>query len=155
MAVLITLLLSAITGIAQPRTAQARNGNAQMREATSCYNPLLLNNRPFNYADFYLSTKGLLTVVAGNSKTNEVEKIPFRIYLHRNGKIINQGASDTTKSLLTINVASVLAIAKAGDYLVIEPTRKGDTKARRVIKLKDYVFNANLFSFLKNQGDGC
>ncbi len=158
--VLLTLFVSAITVVAPSNFTTAsltsvRLQAAQNRVVTSCYNPLLLDNKPFNYVDFSLLSKGMLTVVTGNSETNDVEKIPFRIYLRRDGKNITSGVSDTTRSLLTINVASILAIAKPGDYLVIDPTREIDLKARRSIKVRDFYFNSNLFSFLRNTDDGC
>lgn len=158
--VLSTLFLSAIAVVAPSNLTSTSLTNvrlqaAQNREATSCYNPLLLDNKPVNYADFSILTKGMLTVVAGNTETTEIEKIPFRIYLRRDEKNIISGVSDTTRSLLTIDIASVLAIAKPGDYLVIDPTRESDSKARRSIKVRDFYFNSNLFSFLKNKNDGC
>lgn len=139
------------TSVAQTNTS---SGTVQRREAIFYGNPLLLNGKLFNYADFSVVSQGMLTVVAGNPETDEAEKIPFRIYLRRNGKNINNGGSDTTRSLLTVELATVLTHAKSGDYLVIEPTRKSDARAWRSIKLKDYYFDFNLFSFIKNK-DGC
>ncbi len=140
---LVALLLSAIDGF--PKN----------KETIFYYDPLLLNNRPFNYAGFSIISRGMLTVVAGNLETAQTESIPFRVYLRRNGKIINSGASDITRSLLVVDVASVLAVAKIGDDLVIEPTRKCDAKARRSIKLNPHLFNFNLLSFIGNKKDGC
>ncbi|GAB2586831.1 hypothetical protein GCM10027190_39920 [Spirosoma areae] len=160
MVLLATLILSVGDAVAQSMfatfVAQTNTGSqtAQNRKTIFYSNPLLLDNKPVNYADFSIISQGLLTVVTGNPETSEMETIPFRIYLRRNGKTITNGASDSTRSLLTVNVASVLAIAKSGDYLIIEPTRKSDEKARRNIKLKDYFFDFNLFSFLR-KNDGC
>ena len=118
-------------------------------------NPLLLNNKAFNYADFSMASKGTLTVVSSNSETTQTEKIPFRIYLRRNGEPINSGASDMTRSSFEIDVAPVLALAKPGDDLVIEPVRTSDSRAKRSIKLKPF-FNSNLlFPFFGKKGDGC
>ncbi len=159
-ALLVILLLSVLDVVAQNKfavsVAQTITGSQTVRHKKAVFydNPLLLNDKPFNYAEFSVVSSGMLTVVAGNPETDEAEKIPFRIYLRRNGKNINNGASDTTRSLLMVEVATVLTLAKSGDYLVIEPTRKSDAKAWRSIKLKDYYFDFNLFSFIRNK-DGC
>ncbi|MFD2935893.1 hypothetical protein [Spirosoma flavum] len=160
--VLSTLFLSAITiTVIAPKNsittslASVSLQAAQNREEIIYHDALLLNNKPVNYADFSLLTKGILTVVTANPETTDVEKIPFRIYLRRDGENIISGVSDTTRSLLTVDVASILSIAKAGDYLIIDPTRESDSEARRSIKVRDFYFNSILFSFLKNKNDGC
>lgn len=160
MAALAILFLMTIEGIAQSKVAFVRltsviQPTSQKRQVIFYCNPLLLDNKPFNYTDFSVTSRGILTVVTGNPETTDVEKIPFRIYLRRNGKTINRGASDTTRAVTTIDIASVLAIAKPGDNLIIDPVRKSDVKAKRSIKLKDYFFNTNLFSFIKNKDDDC
>ena len=124
------------------------------RERIFYVNPLLLNNKPFNFATFSMASRGTLAVVTGNPETEVVEKIPFRIYLVRDGKIVNGGASDTNRSMLEIDVAPVLARAKIGDNLIIEPVRPSDSKARRSIRLKPF-FNYDLFSIFKKGGDRC
>ena len=157
LAIVAALLAPIMDNIVQPTTTfapTARQQTVRQRDSIFYGNPLLLNNRLFDYANFSMTSRGILTMVAGNPKTEEIEEIPFIIYLRRDGKIINRGASDTTRAVMTVDVASVLAIAKAGDYLVIEPTRKSDARARRIIKLKEGFFNPNLLSFLK-KGDGC
>lgn len=118
-------------------------------------NPLLLNNKAFDFAAFSMASKGTLTVVSSNPETTQTEKIPFRIYLRRNGNVVDNSVSNTSQSALGIDVAPVLAMAKSGDDLVIEPVRNSDSGAKRSIKLKPF-FNSNLlFPFFGKKGDGC
>ena len=124
-------------------------------EAIFYNNPLLINNKTLNYADFSMASKGILTVVSGNPETTQIEKIPFRIYLRRNGESIDSGASDVTRSVLEIDLAPILAIAQAGDDLIIEPVRASDARAKRSIKLKPFFNSDLLFPFFLKRGDGC
>lgn len=141
--VLLALLLSAMAGISRQKVV------------APYYNSLLINNKAFNYADFSIVSRGLLTVIVANPKTAEVEAIPFRAYLRRNGKNLTCGVANATRSLLVVDLASVLATAKLGDDLVIEPTRKCDARAGRSIKLNPYLFNFNLLSFIRGKKGGC
>ena len=130
-------------------------GSTTNGEAIFYANPLLLNNKTFAYADFSMASKGILTVVSGNPETAQVEKIPFRIYLRRNGNVVDNSLSNTSQSALEIDVAPVLAMAKPGDDLVIEPVRTSDSRARRSIKLKPFFNSDLLFPFFGKGGNGC
>ena len=56
---------------------------------TSIYaNPLLLNGQPLDYSSFSIKSKGVLTVMKGKPTSPEAVKIPFRLYLRRNGVFI-------------------------------------------------------------------
>ncbi|WP_461112784.1 hypothetical protein [Spirosoma jeollabukense] len=118
-------------------------------------NPLLLNNKAFDFTAFSMASKGTLTVVSSNPATTQIEKIPFRIYLRRNGNVVDKSVSNTSQSALEIDVAPVLAMAKPGDDLVIEPVRTSDSRARRSIKLKPFFNSDLLFPILRKRGDGC
>lgn len=126
----------------------------QKQEAVFYGNPLLLNNQSLSYGAFSISSKGVLAVVKGNPKTAAPERIPFRIYLLRNGRAVQEGASDIRRSVQSIEVESVLAVAKFGDEIVIEPTRKSDVRAKRVIRLNPF-FNSDLLSVFRKGKDGC
>ena len=139
---------------AQTRITTVARQSAPKPEATFYCNPMTLNKKPVNYSDFSLTSTGMLAVVVGNPKTNVPEEIPFRIYLRRNGKAIQSGASDTTKAVTTIEIGSVLALAKPGDNLIIEPVQKSHAQARRNIKLKS-LFNTDLLSLFRMGKDGC
>jgi hypothetical protein len=160
LAVMTALLAGAVDRIVQPISAYVTTVRHQIirQEEPVYYCSPLMNDRPFDYINFSLASRGTLTMAGGNPETAEVENVPFRIYLRRNGKIINTGASDTTCAVKTIDVSSVLSIAKLGDDLIIEPVRKSDASARRCIKLKNAYFYPNLFFLLKKQskkGEGC
>ncbi|MGM9507058.1 hypothetical protein ACS5NO_05010 [Larkinella sp. GY13] len=114
-------------------------------------NPLLLDGIPLDYSFFSLNSRGKLAVVAGDPYSPDAIKIPFRVYLRRDGKPLNRTKADGHCEKAEIELSDVLAYAQAGDDLVIEPIRKEDAVARRIIRLK-------LFWFLKlpfRKGDGC
>ncbi|MRS64213.1 hypothetical protein [Larkinella terrae] len=114
-------------------------------------NPLLLDGIPLDYSFFSLTSRGKLAIVAGDPYSADAVKVPFRAYLRRDGKPLNKVKEGTACETDEVELANVLAFAQAGDELVIEPTRKEDAVARRVIRLK-------LFWFLKlpfQKGDGC
>ena len=148
----VVLLLSVAATIAQraPLGVSMQTGRKQ---PTSCHDPLK-DNQPINEATFSVVTRGIVTIVPGKSKTGCAGPTPFRVYLRRNGEVIQQGVSDTTRSVMSIEVATVLALAKMGDDLVIEPTQAGHASAKRIIKVRP-VFNADLFSFLRTPKKGC
>ena len=150
----VTLLLGVAATFAQraPLGVSLRTG--QKQPASSCHNPSRVGAKPINYATFSVASRGILTVVPNKSETECAGPVPFRIYLCRNGQVIQQGFSDTTRSVMSIEVASVLAIAKFGDDLVVEPTQKSHASAKRTIRIKP-AFNNDLFSFLRTRKDGC
>lgn len=105
------------------------------REANFFGNPLLLNGKPLEYADFSIFSKGILTVVEGDPESPVAKKIPFKIYLRRDGTIITQGKSDINREITEIEISKVLSLARNGDHLIIAPARKSDWKAKRIIKV--------------------
>ncbi len=100
-------------------------------------NPLLLNGSPLDYADFSINSRGILTLVEGNPESPDAKKVPFRIYLRREGVVILQGKSDTRREVTEIELAEVLAEAKPNDHLIIVPVRKSDRKAKRILLVFD------------------
>ena len=102
---------------------------------TSIYaNPLLLNGQPLDYSSFSIKSKGVLTVMKGKPTSPEAVKIPFRLYLRRNGVFIYEKKSSNSK-LTQVEVSEVLALSKVGDQIVINPTEKIDFKAKRIINI--------------------
>ena len=99
-------------------------------------NPLVLNGKSLDYTFFTTSSRGKLAVVAGNPESKEATKIPFRVYLRRNGMNILNGTSSCSREVYEVDMATVLAKSQHGDELVIEPVNKIDEEARRVIHLK-------------------
>jgi hypothetical protein len=104
-------------------------------DADFYYNPLLLNGKPLDYAKFSAGSKGTLTLVEGNPESPDARAIPFHIYLRRNGTILTMGASNPAAKVMSIDVQNVLNQAKVDDHLIIEPVRKRDWKAKRIIRV--------------------
>ena len=121
-------------------------------------NPLTLNGKTLNYSSFSMSSRGMLAVVDGDPESKEATKVPFRIYFKRAGAIVMPNISDNTQPVYyDIEVAAILALAHPGDDLVIEPTRKTDLVAKRVIKLKplNSCLPPNWLFFSVNGLPGC
>lgn len=104
-------------------------------------NPLILNEKPLNLHVFSIHSRGHLSVVSGDPMSDESVKIPFRIYLYRNGILIHKEASDTGRQVY--DIAPVMEVARPGDDLVIDPVRPADKSARRVVRLEgvNWLFN--------------
>ena len=125
------------------------------RETSFYYNPLTIDGKPLDYVTFSIASKGMLAVVTGNPESSEAVKIPFRIYLQRGNQQIHALAGQ--QPLYTVDVARILAVAKVGDHLVIEPIHKSDWRGKRIIKVVDYGM-APLYMWLPlltKRGDGC
>lgn len=107
--------------------------NDEGRETPIYANPILLNGQPLDYAAFSIKSKGMLTLMKGKPTSPEAVKIPFRVYLRRNGMIVYEKKSAT--KLTQIEISEVLALSKAGDQIIINPTEKADYKAKRIINV--------------------
>lgn len=121
-------------------------------------NPLVLNGKTLDYQTFWKGSKGLLALVKGNPNSADATRVPFKIYLKHEGQVVNKGLSSDSRELYEVEVAHVLALARFGDELVIEPALKSDIKAKRVIKLAKidlmYMILGPLLAKQKG-GDGC
>lgn len=121
-------------------------------------NLLVLNGKPLNQDTFWKGSKGKLTLVKGNLNSKSSCKVPFRIYLKHEGKIINNGQSSDTRELYEVEVAPILELARFGDELIIEPAQKSDSKAKQTISLTKidymYMFLSPFFPKTKG-GNGC
>ena len=96
-------------------------------------NPLVLNQKTLDYSNFSIASKGVLKIATGNPNSMESESIPFSVCLRRDGKIINNGWSNASKEVLSVEIEKVLKMAKPMDHLIINPTRKKDWKAKRIL----------------------
>lgn len=107
--------------------------NDEGRETPIYANPILLNGQPIDYSTFSIKSKGTLMLMKGKPTSPESVKIPFRVYLRRNGVIVYEmkGASKLTQ----VEISEVLALSKAGDQIIINPTEKVDYKAKRIINV--------------------
>lgn len=107
--------------------------NDEGQETPIYANPILLNGQPLNYSTFSIKSKGTLTLMKGNPTSTSAVKIPFRVYLRRNGMIVYEKKS--ASKLTQVEISEVLALSKAGDQLIINPTEKVDYKAKRIINV--------------------
>lgn len=99
-------------------------------------NPLLLDEKPLDYDAFSLRSKGELTVIKGAAITGQIIQVPFLVYLRRSGdKVIIPGKDGAGPGKTKIEISEILKHAKPGDELVIEPVRKEDGLAKRILKL--------------------
>ncbi|MEY4540180.1 MAG: hypothetical protein RLZZ306_1937 [Bacteroidota bacterium] len=117
------------------------------------YNSLLFNGKPLVYDQFSLSSRGVLTMVMGDSKTKETKTMLFKVYLKRQDKILPFGVSNQGNGVTELDVSEILKFANLGDQLVIEPIEKKAQMSTRVIFLRYSYF----LEFLNRSGnkDGC
>jgi hypothetical protein len=99
----------------------------------SC-NPVHLGGYPLVGAEFIRSQE-VLSVVECQQDKPAATKIPFRVYLRRNGKIIEMGQSSSTRQHFQIDLEEVLEQAENGDFLIINPVRRRDFQAKRIFKV--------------------
>jgi hypothetical protein len=99
-------------------------------------NPIRFNGSSFDYRSFTLQSKGKLSIVEGNPNDEKAKKIPFTVYLKRNGEMFFVGQFLVQKDVYEVEISDVLAYAFGGDELILEPTRKEDRKAKQIIPLK-------------------
>lgn len=120
------------------------------------YNPLLIDGEPINYEQFSLTSRGIITMIAEDSKSKKVITIPFRIYLKRDNEIVHLGGSASADKLAKIEVSQILKFANLGDELVIEPVDKKFQTSTRVFFLRNNLvkFMSN-FLINRNPKDGC
>ena len=99
------------------------------------WNPLTVNDKPLDYTTFGLYSNGVLAVVKGSPALPNAEKIPFRVYLRRDGAIVNNPQCNSSQQVFSIKLPEILKGAKLGDQLIIEPIRSSDRSAKRIIKI--------------------
>jgi hypothetical protein len=99
-------------------------------------NPLMLDGEPLDYSIFGLRSKGELTLAKEATTTAQLTQIPFYMYLRRNGKkVFIPGKESPGSKQIKIEISEILNYAKPGDQLIIEPARKEDGPAKRILKL--------------------
>ena len=97
-------------------------------------NPVHLAGYPLVGAEM-IRAKEELSVVECQQDQPTATKIPFRVYLRRDGKIIETGHSSSTRQHFQIELLAVLEEAENGDLLIINPVRKRDFRAKRIFKV--------------------
>jgi hypothetical protein len=98
-------------------------------------NPLMLNGKPLDYNFFGPQLKGELTVVKGAPGTGYKKRVPFYVYLRRNGNKVPIQGSDLRQTEFEISL--IIQHAKPGDQLVIEAVNKVDGRVKRILRLPD------------------
>ena len=97
-------------------------------------NPVRLSGFPLAGAEF-IRGEEVLSVVECQQDKSAATKVPFRVYLRRDGKIIESGQSSSTRQHFQIELLEVLEQAENGDLLIINPVRKRDFRAKRIFKV--------------------
>lgn len=136
------LLSTATVSFARPKNASPTPGFYA--------HALTLNGQPINDNNFSLLSFGTLALVEANVPSKEAKSVPFRIYLRRAGVLQTNGLAQYDREYVNIAIQTILASARPGDELIIEPARKADNSSRHVIKLKTYEWIRS-----KRQQDGC
>ena len=99
-------------------------------------NPLLLNGKPLDYSFFGLGSRGELAVIKGAAATGKPTNVPFYVYLRRDGlKVAIPGKERPDPAQISVDISEVLKYAEPGDQLVIEPVRKEDGAAKRILNI--------------------
>jgi hypothetical protein len=121
-----------------------------LRPASS-FDPLLVDNRPLNYALLSTTSRGLLTVIPETATHEKGPRIPFRVYIKRNGELVANNARHEDQSVTEIELKEVLTVAQPGDWLVIEPVQTNGRAARHTLLLKSPLYSWLLLA----SRDGC
>lgn len=78
-----------------------------------------------------------LTLVHGDPRSAEATTIPFRVSLRRDGRLLSRpGSVALDQQVEAVDLADVLALARAGDHLIIDPVSGRDWLAKRIILLR-------------------
>jgi len=101
--------------------------------------PLLVNNQSLNPALLSTVSRGLLTVVSTNSANETRGRILFRVYLKRDGDIVDNRVHRADQPVTEIDLKDVLAVARPGDWLIVEPIRTDNHVPRHTLLVKSPV----------------
>ena len=106
------------------------------QDANFYANPLLIDGKPLDYSQFSWGSTGELSVVKGNPESKESERIPFYVSIRRNGEIIvDKKMPFLDKALYKVNLSDLQPFSRPDDVLIINPVRREDWKAKRILKL--------------------
>jgi bla regulator protein blaR1 len=99
-------------------------------------NPVRLDGRPVDWQSFTVETRGTLTLVHGDPKSEAATPIAFAVSLRREGRLLDPAESPfPNRAVFSIDLGKVLSLARVGDELIIDPVNRGDWKAKRIITL--------------------
>ena len=120
--------------------AQTYARKPKKADVSSVSHSILLNGRPFDIQSFTLQSRGILTIIESESNDEKVKKVPFKIYLKRNGEMFFVGQFLVKKDVYEAEISDVLAYAFGGDELILELSGKSENKGKRIIRLKSLEF---------------
>lgn len=131
--------------------------DALPKNNTSSYFSLHLNGKVTEPKEFIHVTNGRLTLVDHNPKAGPETEVQFFAYLKRAGKIVDVYAYAHNFSVRSIELGEILKSAQVGDDIIIEPVKKTDVSARKIIYVKySMLFPVfNWFPFLGKSKGGC
>jgi beta-lactamase regulating signal transducer with metallopeptidase domain len=99
-------------------------------------NPLQVDGRALDRKTFGIETRGQLTVVHGDPRSGAVETVEFKVSLRREGALVAEPSPGIlNRAVERIDLATVMALARVGDELIIDPVRPSDWRAKRIIRL--------------------
>lgn len=99
-------------------------------------NLLMLDGQPLDYGVFSLRSKGELTLLKEGAITGQTMQIPFYVYLRRLGNnVLIPGKERPDIHQIKVDISEILQYAAPWDQLVIEPVRKEDAPAKRILNL--------------------
>ena len=98
-------------------------------------NPVRLDGHPLDWGSFSMKTKGKLTLVHGDPQSPQATTIPFTVSLRRNGELLSRRGSVLSRQLESVDLGDVLALARPGDQLIIDPVNARDWLAKRIVAL--------------------
>ena len=116
---------------------------------------VLLNGKSVEPALFSAVRYGKISIV--NPGYDLKDKIPFYIYLKRDGKIINADSYAHNASVFEYEIAEILKSAKVGDQIIIDPATKNEQSGRRIITVSPQQVGPRFqwyYGLIKNP-DGC
>ena len=97
-------------------------------------NAVQFNGKQMDTAKMVITSKGTLTISEGKDGA----KVPFRVYLRRNGVVV-QNCSSTNNSIHVseVEVSKILKVAAPGDDLIIAPLQKVNGYGKRILRVSD------------------
>lgn len=126
----------------QPPHAQEVRQNNEIVENTtvkSAYfseNPLRLNGEQLDFENFYLSSKGILSLVREDNKAKKGQAVPFYVTIRRNGALVQDKKMPfLNKAFIRVNLSEIFPFSQPGDVMIIHPAQEEDWKGKRILKL--------------------
>ena len=98
-------------------------------------NPLQVDGQPADWQTFTVETRGTLTLVHVDPGSRATTRIAFSVSLRRDGKILDEPKSALlNRPVLEVDLGAILAFARLGDELIVDPVNRADWRAKRIIR---------------------